>query len=64
MYFKDLTLVPIQTKMIDLGLLLPAEEDWMDKYHKQVRAVQLVWQFWSFALTKNGQGPTKVTVAA
>jgi hypothetical protein len=37
MYFKDLTLVPIQTKMIDLDLLLPAEEEWMDKYHKQVR---------------------------
>jgi hypothetical protein len=47
MYFKDLTLVPIQTKMIDLDLLLPAEEEWMDKYHKQVWAVQLVWQVWS-----------------
>lgn len=56
MYFKDLTLVPIQTKMIDLDLLLPAEEEWMDKYHKQVWAVQLVWQVWSSALTRKGRG--------
>jgi Xaa-Pro aminopeptidase len=37
MCFKDLTLVPIQTKMIDADLITPQEEAWLDAYHKQVR---------------------------
>lgn len=36
MCFKDLTLVPIQTKMIDATLITPEEEAWLDAYHKQV----------------------------
>lgn len=36
MCFKDLTLVPIQTKMIDAALITPQEEAWLDAYHKQV----------------------------
>lgn len=37
MCFKDLTLVPIQTKMINPNLLTAEEEAWLDNYHKQVR---------------------------
>lgn len=37
MAFKDLTLVPIQTKMINADLITPDEEAWLDNYHKQVR---------------------------
>eukprot|EP00879_Flechtneria_rotunda_P015989 GHRR01016722.1.p1 GENE.GHRR01016722.1~~GHRR01016722.1.p1 ORF type:complete len:698 (+),score=235.84 GHRR01016722.1:303-2396(+) len=37
MAFEDLTLVPIQTKMIDPALLTPAEEQWLDDYHRKVR---------------------------
>lgn len=36
MCFKDLTLVPIQTKMINPDLLTQQDEEWMDNYHKQV----------------------------
>jgi Xaa-Pro aminopeptidase len=36
MAFADLTLVPIQTKMIDPALLTPEEEAWLDGYHKKV----------------------------
>lgn len=37
MAFEDLTLVPIQTKMIDPALLTPSEEQWLDAYHRKVR---------------------------
>lgn len=37
MCFKDLTLVPIQTKMINPDLLTQQDEEWIDNYHKQVR---------------------------
>jgi hypothetical protein len=36
MCFKDLTLVPIQTKMINPDLLTQQDEEWIDNYHKQV----------------------------
>lgn len=36
MCFKDLTLVPIQTKMIDLNLITQQDEAWLDNYHTQV----------------------------
>lgn len=36
MAFEDLTLVPIQTKMIDVTLLTPAEEQWLNNYHRKV----------------------------
>jgi hypothetical protein len=36
MCFKDLTLVPIQTKMINPDLITPLEEQWLDNYHTQV----------------------------
>lgn len=36
MAFDNLTLVPIQTKMIEASLLTAAEEAWLDDYHKQV----------------------------
>uniref|UniRef100_A0A383V906 Uncharacterized protein n=1 Tax=Tetradesmus obliquus TaxID=3088 RepID=A0A383V906_TETOB len=38
MAFEDLTLVPIQTKMISAELLTASEEQWLDGYHK------LVWE--------------------
>ncbi|KAF6262047.1 peptidase M24, structural domain-containing protein [Scenedesmus sp. NREL 46B-D3] len=38
MSFEDLTLVPIQIKMINPALLTDSEEQWLDSYHK------LVWQ--------------------
>jgi hypothetical protein len=37
MAFEDLTLVPIQTKMISAALLTASEEQWLDSYHKLVR---------------------------
>jgi len=40
MCFKDLTLVPIQTKMIDLNLITQQDEAWLDNYHTQVRATE------------------------
>jgi hypothetical protein len=36
MAFEDLTLVPIQTKMINAALLTASEEHWLDGYHKLV----------------------------
>lgn len=36
MAFEDLTLVPIQTKMISAALLTASEEQWLDGYHKLV----------------------------
>lgn len=36
--FETLTLVPIDTRLIDTDLLSPAEIDWLDAYHAQVRA--------------------------
>jgi Xaa-Pro aminopeptidase len=36
MAFSDLTLVPIQTKMIEASLITPEEEAWLDGYHKKV----------------------------
>ncbi len=36
MGFVPLTLVPIQTKMIDQSLLSPHEVAWIDRYHQQV----------------------------
>jgi hypothetical protein len=36
MSFEDLTLVPIQTKMINADLLTASEEQWLDSYHKLV----------------------------
>jgi hypothetical protein len=38
MAFEDLTLVPIQTKMINAALLTASEEQWLDGYHKLVGA--------------------------
>lgn len=35
--FTPLTLVPIQTKMIDMSLMKPEEVAWLDAYHAQVR---------------------------
>ncbi|KAL8270307.1 hypothetical protein Esti_005742 [Eimeria stiedai] len=34
--FSTLTLVPIQTKMIDFSLLTPQEMAWLDSYHAEV----------------------------
>lgn len=35
--FSVLTLVPIQTKMVDYSLMTPAEVAWLDAYHAKVR---------------------------
>jgi Xaa-Pro aminopeptidase len=35
--FETLTLVPIDRRLIDTGLLTPAERDWIDAYHARVR---------------------------
>lgn len=32
----NITVVPIQTKMMELSLLSPQEEEWVDTYHKKV----------------------------
>ncbi|XP_066475657.1 xaa-Pro aminopeptidase 1 isoform X3 [Tiliqua scincoides] len=37
--FEPLTLVPIQTKMINVHLLTPKECDWVNNYHKKCREV-------------------------
>ncbi|KAF5843716.1 hypothetical protein DUNSADRAFT_8231 [Dunaliella salina] len=34
--FERLTLVPIQTKMIEASIMSPDEVSWLDQYHKQV----------------------------
>ena len=36
--FERLTLVPIQTKMVDASLMTAAEVAWLDAYHAEVRA--------------------------
>ncbi|CAI2311861.1 unnamed protein product [Caenorhabditis sp. 36 PRJEB53466] len=36
--FKALTLVPIQTSIVDKSLLSPEEIDWLNNYHARVRA--------------------------
>jgi Xaa-Pro aminopeptidase len=35
--FEKLTLIPIQKKMINKDLLSPAEVQWLNEYHKEVR---------------------------
>ncbi|XP_030343492.1 xaa-Pro aminopeptidase 1 isoform X2 [Strigops habroptila] len=37
--FEPLTLVPIQTKMIDVNLLTQKERNWVDDYHQKCREV-------------------------
>ncbi|WP_424971306.1 aminopeptidase P family protein [Dinoroseobacter sp. S76] len=36
--FRTLTYVPIDRRLIDLSMLSPAERDWLDNYHAQVRS--------------------------
>jgi Xaa-Pro aminopeptidase len=36
--FRELTLAPIDRNLIDVGLLTPAEKDWLDTYHARVMA--------------------------
>jgi Xaa-Pro aminopeptidase len=36
--FEELTLAPIDTALIEPGLLTPAERDWLNAYHARVRA--------------------------
>ncbi|MCB1401878.1 MAG: M24 family metallopeptidase C-terminal domain-containing protein, partial [Rhodobacteraceae bacterium] len=36
--FETLTLAPIDRRLIDAGLLDPAERDWLDAYHARVAA--------------------------
>ncbi len=36
--FETLTWVPIDTRLIDVGLLSPGERDWLNAYHAEVRA--------------------------
>lgn len=38
MSFETITFAPIDRRLIDAGLLTPAERAWMDGYHAQVRA--------------------------
>lgn len=35
---KDMTLVPIERRLIDVGLLEPLEREWLNAYHARVRA--------------------------
>jgi len=37
--FETLTFAPIDRKLIEVGMLSPAERQWMDDYHRQVLAV-------------------------
>ena len=34
--FEALTLVPFDRRLIDMTLLTPAEQDWIDDYHQLV----------------------------
>ena len=34
--FEALTLVPFDTRLLDRSLLSPAEQDWVDAYHRRV----------------------------
>ena len=34
--FETLTLAPIDTRLIDLSLLVPAEREWLNHYHQRV----------------------------
>jgi C-terminal region of peptidase_M24 len=36
--FEKLTMIPIQRKLIDVSLLLPAEVQWYNDYHAEVYA--------------------------
>ncbi|MEC8127165.1 MAG: aminopeptidase P family protein [Pseudomonadota bacterium] len=36
--FETITLCPIDRRLIDVGMLLPAERDWLNAYHARVRA--------------------------
>jgi Xaa-Pro aminopeptidase len=36
--FETLTLAPFDRTLIDIGLLTPAERDWLDLYHARVLA--------------------------
>lgn len=36
--FKRLTMVPIQTKMIDMSLMKDVDVQWLDAYHQEVSA--------------------------
>ena len=40
MGFDNLTLVPIQTKLIEPSLLTAGEEAWLDDYHRQVSSTR------------------------
>ena len=33
--FEHVTVVPIQTKMVEVGLLLPEEKDWLNRYNEE-----------------------------
>jgi Xaa-Pro aminopeptidase len=35
--FETLTLCPIDTTLVDAGMLLPAEKEWLNNYHLKVR---------------------------
>ena len=35
--FETLTLCPIDTRLVELSLLLPQEVEWLNRYHRQVR---------------------------
>ena len=36
--FETITLCPVDRRLIDVGMLLPAERDWLNAYHARVRA--------------------------
>ncbi|KQT86065.1 aminopeptidase P family protein [Aurantimonas sp. Leaf443] len=36
--FETLTLVPVDRRLVEVGLLTPEERDWLDAYHARVRA--------------------------
>jgi Xaa-Pro aminopeptidase len=36
--FENLTMVPIQTKLMDTSLMSPSEIDWVNRYHKECLA--------------------------
>ena len=38
MAFETITLCPIDRRLIDVGMLLPAERDWLNGYHARVEA--------------------------
>ncbi|KAJ3025590.1 UNVERIFIED_CONTAM: hypothetical protein HDU68_006959 [Siphonaria sp. JEL0065] len=34
--FEHVTVVPISTRLVDVGLLLPEEREWLNRYHEEV----------------------------